>query len=137
MVKHYSITGRIFPIVQIEPASMEIRHNEIEAEMQRRGFNHNSPYEQPVRMAESVGKMVKGQETPSMLAGEQVRDIVLPPELQRYARSQDTQHPTKYFLTGAGQVTPRKPTSFGQEVEMGIPGLRKKVPMKAFQEYEP
>ena len=46
-VKHYSITGRIFPIVQIEPASMEIRHNEIEAEMQRRGFNHNSPYEQP------------------------------------------------------------------------------------------
>jgi hypothetical protein len=46
-VKHFSITGRIFPIVQIEPASMENRHNELVIEMQRRGFNHNSPYTQP------------------------------------------------------------------------------------------
>ena len=46
-VKHYSIDGRICPIVQIEPASMESRHNELVIEMQRRGFKHNSPYVQP------------------------------------------------------------------------------------------
>ena len=46
-VKHYSISGRIFPIVQIEPTSMEIRHNELVIEMQKRGFHHNSSYVQP------------------------------------------------------------------------------------------
>ena len=46
-VKHYSIAGQIFPIVQIEPASMESRHDEIVIEMQRRGFKHSSLYKQP------------------------------------------------------------------------------------------
>lgn len=45
--KHHSITGRIFPVVQIEPESMKKRHNEIAKEMIRRGYNHKSPYEQP------------------------------------------------------------------------------------------
>jgi hypothetical protein len=40
--KKHSITGRIKPVVQIEPASMEIRHNELANYM-----NHNSPYTQP------------------------------------------------------------------------------------------
>jgi len=31
----------------IEPGSMEKRHDELAAEMCRRGYRHNSPYEQP------------------------------------------------------------------------------------------
>jgi len=46
-VKCHNITGRIIPIVQIEPLSMETRHDELVLEMKRRGFNHNSPYIQP------------------------------------------------------------------------------------------
>lgn len=45
-VKHHKISGRIFPIVQIEPAAMKSRHDELAAEISRRG-NHNSPYELP------------------------------------------------------------------------------------------
>ena len=43
-VKQYRIDGRISPVVQIEPASMQVRHSELAAEMARRGFNHNSDY---------------------------------------------------------------------------------------------
>lgn len=46
-VKHHSIAGRLSPVVQIEPASMKRRHDELTAEMLRRGYNHQSPYEQP------------------------------------------------------------------------------------------
>jgi 7-cyano-7-deazaguanine synthase in queuosine biosynthesis len=46
-VKHHSIDGRLTPVVQIEPASMKRRHDELAAEMVRRGYNHKSPYEQP------------------------------------------------------------------------------------------
>lgn len=46
-VKRHSIKGRLTPIVQIEPMSMQARHDALAAEMVRRGFNHNSPYEQP------------------------------------------------------------------------------------------
>lgn len=46
-VKRHSISGRITPVAQIEPESMKSRHDEIAAEMIRRGMNHNSPYEQP------------------------------------------------------------------------------------------
>lgn len=46
-VKGHSITGRIFPIVQIEPESMKIRHDELALEMIARGMNHKSPYELP------------------------------------------------------------------------------------------
>lgn len=45
--KKHKITKRISPVVQIEPASMEVRHNALAVEMIARGFNHNSPYEQP------------------------------------------------------------------------------------------
>lgn len=46
-VKKFSIKGRIFPIVQIEPQYMEIAHNELAEEMIRRGYNHNSSYKLP------------------------------------------------------------------------------------------
>ena len=46
-IKHHSIRGRVFPVAQIELVSMKSRHDELAEEMQRRGYNHNSPYEQP------------------------------------------------------------------------------------------
>lgn len=46
-IKRHSISGRIFPIVLIEPASMQSRHDALASEMLARGYNHNSPYEQP------------------------------------------------------------------------------------------
>jgi len=46
-VKRHSIAGRLSPVVQIEPASMERRHDELSAEMLERGYNHQSPYELP------------------------------------------------------------------------------------------
>jgi hypothetical protein len=45
--KHHSITGRIKPIVLIEPENMKSRHDELAQEMLKRGYNHQSPYEQP------------------------------------------------------------------------------------------
>ena len=45
--KHHSITGRITPIVLIEPDNMKSRHDELAKEMLSRGYNHQSPYEQP------------------------------------------------------------------------------------------
>lgn len=45
--KCYSISGRISPIVLIEPENMQNRHDELVQEMIRRGYNHNSPYQQP------------------------------------------------------------------------------------------
>lgn len=46
-VKRQSISGRISPVVQIEPVSMKTRHNDLALEMLYRGMNHNSPYEMP------------------------------------------------------------------------------------------
>lgn len=45
--KKHKITKRISPVVQIEPQSMEARHNALAMEMQRRGYNHQSPFNQP------------------------------------------------------------------------------------------
>jgi hypothetical protein len=46
-VKQHSIAKRISPVVQIEPQSMETRHDALAQEMLRRGMNHQSPFEQP------------------------------------------------------------------------------------------
>ena len=46
-VKKHSIAKRISPIVQIAPEQMKKRHDELVEEMIARGYNHNSPYEQP------------------------------------------------------------------------------------------
>ena len=46
-VKQHRITKRVSPVVQIEPMQMEARHNELAAELIRRKYNHNSPFEQP------------------------------------------------------------------------------------------
>lgn len=43
-VKQHKMDGRRG---QIEPAAMETRHDELAAEMLRRGYNHQSPFEQP------------------------------------------------------------------------------------------
>lgn len=43
-VKGHSIEGRKG---QIDPVRMKVRHDALAAEMLRRGYNHNSPYEQP------------------------------------------------------------------------------------------
>ena len=43
-VKKHSIAGRRG---QIEPQSMQVRHDALSAEMARRGYNHRSPYTQP------------------------------------------------------------------------------------------
>lgn len=45
--KKHSISGRLHPVVQIQPASMETRHDELATEMTARGMNHKSPYIQP------------------------------------------------------------------------------------------
>ena len=46
-IKKHKIAKRISPIVQIEPENMQKRHDELVLEMLTRGYNHNSPYEQP------------------------------------------------------------------------------------------
>ena len=46
-IKKHKIAKRISPIVQIEPENMQKRHDELVLEMLKRGYNHNSPYEQP------------------------------------------------------------------------------------------
>lgn len=46
-VKKHSISGRITPVVQIEPSSMERRHNVLAKEMLNRNYNHKSDYNQP------------------------------------------------------------------------------------------
>lgn len=46
-VKGHSVKGRLSPVVQIEPSSMQSRHDELAEEMLKRGMNHKSPYEQP------------------------------------------------------------------------------------------
>lgn len=45
-LKKHRVTKRISPVVQIEPQSMETRHNELAMEMLRRGYNHQSSFEQ-------------------------------------------------------------------------------------------
>lgn len=45
--KGHSIKRRVSPIVQIEPISMQARHDELAAEITRRNYNHKSPYTQP------------------------------------------------------------------------------------------
>lgn len=45
--KGHRITGRLRPVVTIEPANMESRHNQLAKEIKRRGYNHKSPYTLP------------------------------------------------------------------------------------------
>lgn len=46
-IKKHNISGRIYPVVQIEPSSMKVRHDELAKEMLKRNMNHKSDYEQP------------------------------------------------------------------------------------------
>lgn len=45
--KKHSIDGRISPVVQIEPRSMQEEHDRLAEEMTRRGYSHASPFVQP------------------------------------------------------------------------------------------
>lgn len=45
--KQHRVDKRISPVVQIEPLSYKQRHDKLANEMLRRGYNHNSPLEQP------------------------------------------------------------------------------------------
>lgn len=54
-IKKHKITKRIAPIVQIEPENMQKRHDELVLEMLKRGYKHNSPYEQP-DLSHLIGK---------------------------------------------------------------------------------
>lgn len=45
--KKHSMTGRVFPIVFIEPDNMKKYHDELVVEMLARGYKHNSEYTQP------------------------------------------------------------------------------------------
>ena len=46
-VKQHNMSGRLYPIVQIEPANIQSRHDELAREMLKRGYKHESPFEQP------------------------------------------------------------------------------------------
>jgi hypothetical protein len=46
-VKGHKVSGRLSPVVQVEPKSMQDRHDALAEEMLRRGMNHKSPYQQP------------------------------------------------------------------------------------------
>ena len=65
------------------------------------------------------------------MAADKVRSII-PPDIQKLARSEDMNRQSEhkgvdYFLTGRGEVQKRYPKGFKEEIELGIPGLRKNV----------
>ena len=45
--KKHSVSGRVYPIVLIEPDNMKSYHDDLVVEMLARGYNHNSEYIQP------------------------------------------------------------------------------------------
>jgi hypothetical protein len=45
--KKHKMDGRLSPVVQIEPMSMQSRHDELAKEMLHRNINHKSPFLQP------------------------------------------------------------------------------------------
>ena len=45
-IKKHNMSKRIL-LGQIDPAAMQLRHEELAEELVRRGYNHNSPYIQP------------------------------------------------------------------------------------------
>lgn len=71
-VKHHSIAGRLSPVVQIEPASMQSRHDELASEMLLRGMNHQSPYEQP-----DISYLPKDQQNAKVDRDKSINDLKL------------------------------------------------------------
>lgn len=69
-VKKWSISGRISPVVQIQPKSMAKRHKELAEEMTKRKFNHNSPYVQP-----DISYLPKNERTAEVDKAISVRDL--------------------------------------------------------------
>jgi len=75
-------------------------------------------FDAPGRIAEGL----KDYSSASKFAGEQVRDAVLPPDLQHYAKASD---PEKVFK--------RKPEGFVDAIKTGVPGLREQVPLSSYK----
>lgn len=76
-------------------------------------------FDAPSRIAEGL----KDAGSASKFAGENVRDAVLPPDLQRYAKQTD---PEKVFK--------RKPGGFLDAIKTGVPGLREQVPLSSYKQ---
>lgn len=102
-----------------------------------RGMASEIPfYEEPSRALTATEQ----PEGAAQYAGDVVRGFIMPPDIQRAARVWDPGEPTTAWqktgeMTGfrRGQPVKRKPEgSFihrvGQEIELGVPGLRKNVP---------
>jgi hypothetical protein len=65
------------------------------------------------------------------IVADKVRSII-PPDIQKIARAEDMSSNSKhggvdYFITGRGEVQKRYPKGFKEEIEMGIPRLRKNI----------
>jgi hypothetical protein len=81
------------------------------------GLGQTLPFlDEPARMA----KAMKNQDTAAKMAAEQLRGLVLPPDVPRIAKMIDTDV--------AGQPVARKPETAGDVFKMAIPGLRQQVP---------
>jgi hypothetical protein len=88
-------------------------------------------YEEPIRAA----KATEGYEGGKKYVGDLARGFIVPPDVQRAARVFDPSKPTSTFekakeMTGFKTAEPvkRTPKTIFQNLETGIPGLRKNVP---------
>ena len=70
-VKKHSISGRVFPKVQVEPESMQLRHDALVEEMISRGYNHQSPYEMP-----DISYLPSGVKDAKVNIGEAIKDLI-------------------------------------------------------------
>lgn len=80
-------------------------------------------FDTPLRISEALANW-KGAKK---FAGETVRGTVIPPDVQRVARQLDQPAPMTLGKFVTGQPIQRKPQTFLEELEMGIPGLRSKI----------
>jgi hypothetical protein len=75
-------------------------------------------FDAPMRVAEGL----KTADSARQYLGENVRDALIPPDLQRYAKANDPE-----------QVFKRKPDGFLDAIKTGIPGLREQVPLSSYK----
>jgi len=68
--KRHNISGRVKPPAQIFPSLMESRHNELVEEMERRGYNHKSPYTLP-----DLSHLTLEERSPDIDLGHNIEDL--------------------------------------------------------------
>jgi hypothetical protein len=83
-----------------------------------------------------IGKAMENKAGVRNMAGDIARSAVVPPDVQRIAAMSDSAEPTtvgQKALQIAGlkdvKTVKRSPQGFGQTFEMGVPGLRQRVPL--------